>query len=397
MAGGMPNSPRGREIKSVEGDPAGIVTRGNKITELGDMMSSAAVTLRSIKENSFAGEAQAGKAVEALQEKIDDSYETLEEAADLYKPVGPVIVAYGEMLESTKPRLDGSAATCGDLWSVYATLPGDKDESSVPEGDGAGDTAEQDAADNQAKKDAYDNWENEAERFDTWYDAWEEGFDEAVAGISDGLSGSIKDGFWEFLSQFLAALEWVALALGVLAIIFAGPFAAIALVVSAVVLVGRVAQAASGNGTWTQAVFAALAILPFGKIGRIYTATTKGATFATARGAGAFGKISGHFVGGAKGFGKSFGRSFVQQFDFTASFGFKSLKDIGLTALTGKNGAEIAKALPAGGKTFTGFWEIGHGGLGQLSNYNDWGFQIATAAGSDAKNWRTEGPLDVIA
>ena len=405
MAGGMPSSPKGREIRTVEGNPSGVIDRGNKITELGEMMDTAAVTLREIKENSFAGEAQAGKAVESLQESIDDSYETLEEAADLYKPVGPVIVKYGEMLETNKPQIDGSATSCADLWNIYATLPGDMDESLAKEGDGSGegDTTEQEAGENHAKKDAYDNWENEAERFDTWFDAWEEGFDEAVDGISDGLSGSIKDGFWEFLSKFLEVLEWIALALGVLAIIFAGPFAALALIVSAVALVGKFIQAAAGEGEWTDVIFAALAVIPVGNISRIGTAMTKGFKFGAARGAVGIGKWSGKVVGGASGFGKSFGRSFVQQFDFSAQFGFKTLKDIGVSSITGKTASEVSGVVPGafrggweGFKNTKGKWEVFHGTAGQAFTYNNWGYMIAGEAGSDAENWKSEFPANVI-
>ena len=238
MFGGMQDSPKGREIKSVEGSPSGIIARGSAIERLGKMMDASADTLRDIKENTFAGGEQQGKAIEKLQESIGDSYKTLEEAADLYKPVGPVLVAYGEMLETYKPLIDRTAASCSDLWDIYDALPGDKDDSTTEDDGGflgIGDTDKEEAADNKAKKEAYDNWETEAEVFDTWYDVWEDGFDAAVSGISDGLSGSIEDGFWDNYGDFIDAvyevLTWAALIIAVVAIFCTG-FGALAAILA---------------------------------------------------------------------------------------------------------------------------------------------------------------------
>lgn len=272
MFGGMPDSPKGREIKTVEGSPSGIIARGTAIERLGKMMDTSADTLRAIKENSFAGGEQQGKAIEKLQETIGDSYKVLEEAADLYKPVGPVIVKYGEMLETNKPIIDRTASTCGDLWSTYESLPGDKDDS-MTEDDGGilgiGDTDKEEAAENKAKKAAYDNWEDEAERFDTWYDVWEDGFDEAVNGISDGLAGAIEDGFWDDWGDIINAvyevLTWAALIIAVVAIFCTG-FGALAAILALAAFAVSCIKFACGQQSLGQLGLDALAIIPIGKL-----------------------------------------------------------------------------------------------------------------------------------
>lgn len=282
MFGGMPDTPKGREIKRVEGSPSGIITRGKAIERLGKMMDTSADTLRDIKENSFAGGQQEGKAIEKLQETIGDSYKTLEEAADLYKPVGPVLVKYGEMLESYKPLIDSTARNCSDLWDTYESLPGDKDDSTTEDDGGflgIGDTDKEEAADNQAKKDAYDNWESEAERFDTWYDVWEDGFDEAVTGISDGLSGSIEDSFWDDFGDVIEVLTevlgWVAFAVGIIALFCGGWIVALAIGLAFAVFVLTAIKYANGKASGWDLLLAGLAIIPVGKI----TSLTKFAQF----------------------------------------------------------------------------------------------------------------------
>lgn len=275
MFGGMPDSPKGREIKTVEGSPSGIIARGTKIEELGKKMDTAADTLQAIKENTFAGGEQQGKAIEKLQETIGDSYKVLEEAAELYKPVGPVIVKYGEMLETYKPIIDRSASTCSDLWDTYDALPGDKDDS-MTEDDGGilgiGDTDKEEAAENQAKKEAYDNWEDEAERFDTWYDVWEDGFDEAVNGISDGLAGAIEDSTWDNISDFVNAayeiLTWAALIIGVIAIFCTG-LGALAAILALAAFALSVVKYLNGAQTLGQLGLDALGIIPVTKLSNL--------------------------------------------------------------------------------------------------------------------------------
>lgn len=407
MSGYMDPSPKGRAIATVDGQPGDIIARGQQIESLGQKMLTSADTLQRVKENSFDGGGQHGKSVEALQDKIGDSYKTLKQAGELYHPVGPVITKYGQALEHCKPQIDRSVESCEDLWAAYDALPGDKDGSTTPEAGGGflgigghdadSPEAKQDAEDNQAKKQAYDAWHDEAEQFDTWYDAWEDAFDEASSGIDDKMAGTIKDGFWEAFDDFLDALGDVALVLSIVAICLTGPFAAIALALSAVVLAGKLLEAATNHGSWSDVAWAALAILPFGKGGRMLSSSMKGFEYGSALG-GRLGdalssraaQFGGKMAGGAEGFGKAFGRSFKQSFDFSQKLGIKSVSDMGLSALTGKTADEIGKALPAGKPMLPGVWETAHGTVGQMLGYVGAGYKIAGWTTDDAP----DNPLD---
>ncbi|NGN96063.1 hypothetical protein G5C66_25410 [Nocardioides sp. KC13] len=263
----MEDSPKGREIKHVEGRPGEIVSRGKQIESLGKKMHEAATTLRTLKDNTLSDGQQQGQAIRKLQEIIGDSHEKLREAGDLYEPVGPVLVQYGEALESCKPRIDSSANTCKELWSTYESLPGDKDDSTTEEEGGLlgiGGTDKEEAADNKAKKQAYDNWKAEAETFDTWYDVWEDAFDTATNGITDGTSGKIEDSFWSDVADVFAVVTAV---VAIAALIIGGPIlATIALVAGAIYLAAVIGQYANGEANKTDIFMAALGVIPFGKL-----------------------------------------------------------------------------------------------------------------------------------
>lgn len=267
MFGGMEDSPKGREIKHVEGTPGEIVSRGKQIESLGKKMHDAATTLQTLKDNTLSDGQQQGQAIQKLQEIIGDSHEKLREAGDLYEPVGPVLVQYGESLESCKPRIDASANTCKELWSTYENLPGDKDDSTTEEEGGLlgiGGTDKEEAEDNKAKKDAYDNWKAEAEVFDTWYDVWEDAFDTATNGITDGTSGKIEDSFWSDIAEVMAV---VTLVIGVVALVIGGPImAAIALVAGAIYLAAVIGQYCNDEANGMDIFLAAISIVPFGKL-----------------------------------------------------------------------------------------------------------------------------------
>jgi len=272
----MHDSPRGRTIEYVEGNPSGIISRGDEIKELGDQMLSSADTLKQIKENALAGGDQKGKAIEALQDAIGDSYKKLHEAGELYQPVGPVITAYGEALEDVQPLIKSAVDDSEELWATYQSLPG-KDVSggfslpslAAPPEEGSPE-AKQAAEDDAAKQAAYDAWEARAEDFDGHYDTWESAFDTAVDNIGDKMSGSIKDGFWDNIGPVVDFLKKVldvaALVVGIIALFAGGWVLALAAVLAFAVLALALAQKARGKGSWMDVGFAALGVLPFGKL-----------------------------------------------------------------------------------------------------------------------------------
>lgn len=264
----MEDSPRGRQIEYVEGTPEDIISRGEAIADLGEKMLTSADTLEKVKNQAIDSGGQKGKAIDKLRESIGDSYSTLRQAGNLYKPVGPIITGYGEALETVQPLVKSAVDDCEALWSTYESLPGSVEPRGAgglfqPEEDSP--EAEKQAAEDAAKKAAYDTWEARATEFDTHYDTWEEAFDSAADGIGKEMADKIADGFWEGLGDIADVLTWVALIVGVLALIIGGPLVALALLVSVVYLLVTAVQAMHGDKSWTDVLLAAIAVVPLTK------------------------------------------------------------------------------------------------------------------------------------
>lgn len=268
----MPQSPKGRRIRDVDGTPQTIVERGQAIETLGEQMLTSADTLEAIATRSVADGSQKGKAITALRDQIDDSYTTLRQAGELYKPVGPVIRAYGDELQRIQSPLNGSAGECQVLWTAFDNLPGADPRGSVgidlsPQLQLPAADEEAQAEQDEDKRLAYERWETEAETFDTWYDAWETAYDDAVGGIEQELADSIEDSFW---SGFAEVMGWVALGLGIAALVIGGPIiAALALVAGALYLAATIGQYVNGEASVTDIVLAGLGVFPIGKLSNL--------------------------------------------------------------------------------------------------------------------------------
>lgn len=248
-------SPRGRTIEHVEGDPDAIVSRGQKITDLGDAMESSAYWLGKIKDDAAD---QQGKAIEALRETIGDSSDTLAKAADLYTPVGPVLKTYGEELQDLKPKINALVDNCIELAQKVPAVV-------TPEPDDAG---EEDEGAKEARE-AQEDWEDEAELFDAAYDAWEDAFEKAVNGITDEMGDEIADGGWRtFWNDLGTVLEVAGLILAIAALFITGPVIFwVALGVGLAALAVTLVQASYGDKGGGDIAMAVLGVIPFGKVG----------------------------------------------------------------------------------------------------------------------------------
>lgn len=269
-----PQSPRGRWIDYVEGDPEGIVARGEAIASLGRAMTASAATLEQVKSGA---DGQKGLAVAKLREVVGDSHGLLRQAGELYEPTGPVLVAYGEALADVQPKIKAHVDTCAALWSTFSALPGSVEARGTggwfqPEPDSP--EAEQQAEEDAAKLAAYRAWEDEAGCWDADYDTWEEAFESAASGIGDVLEGKVEDGFWDNVDGFVAglqkALSWAGLVVGILAIIFGGPILALIGGIIGLVALGlTIYQKIRGDAGWLQLGLAIAGVLPWGKLGKI--------------------------------------------------------------------------------------------------------------------------------
>lgn len=269
-------SPLGRTIDYVEGDPAHIVARGRAIETLGTAMQTSATTLEQVKNGA---DGQQGLAVEKLREVVGETYGLLRQAGELYEPTGPVLVAYGEVLAEVQPKIKTHVDSCVELWATYDALPGDVEPRGTggwfePEDDSP--EAEQQADEDAAKLVAYEAWETEAGYWDADYDTWETAFDTAEQGIGDVLEGKVKDGFWDDVDGFVAGLQtflsWAGLVVGILALIFAGPILALIGGIIGLVALGlTIYQKVRGDAGWLQLGLAIVAVIPFGKLGKVFT------------------------------------------------------------------------------------------------------------------------------
>lgn len=301
----MDKSPAGRDIEHVKGNPGTISTRGDAIAALGQQMLDSATVLEQIATRSTA---QQGKAIDKLVETIGDAYKQLRGAGELYKPVGPVIAAYGDTLAEVQPKINAHADNCDQLWSTYDGLPGKVD----PRGTGGlfqpdegSPEAEAQAEEDAAKKVAYEAWEQEAEDFDADYNTWEQAFDDAVSGVTEEMSGKIADGWTQWLATIKDVLSWAGFVLAIAAIIIGGPIiGALAAIVAGLTLIVVVIQFARGEASWVDLTLAIIDVIPIGKIGGILA---EGGTWA------------------AKG-GK-FGEAFISQFtDIATPGGWSALR-----------------------------------------------------------------------
>lgn len=389
----MERSPKGREIEPLTGDAEVIVTRGERIEELGIQMSEAADVLEEIADSELADGQMQGKAVAELQDKIGSSYTTLREASDLYTPVGPLIAAYGDSLGEIQAKMNPLVDSCTDKWATYETLPEGQEE---------------DDAEGQAKEAAYDDWHEDATSWDTHYDTWDEAYELAVSGIGEEMAGSIKDGFWEIFGFLINILEAIAMVFMIAGLFLGGIVAVIGFALGALVLIGKIVQVSAGKCEVTDVLLAVLAVLPFGKLGQIgkaWTAMGKGAA-SGGKTAGAAGRGYGNFALkravplNPPPVNVTFGAKFKTAISISTGFRevprtraawmanpFKPPKDIPVGIMSG---SDIATGMAIYGGIRTGTWghKVGYGFDG-LSGLGKWaGEWYGTTSTSQALNER---------
>lgn len=256
-------SPRGRLIDYLEGDAEAIIARGQEITDLGEAMASSAYWLEKIKTQVECD--LNGKAIETLRSSIGDAGEKLWQASDLYSPVGPTLMSYGEEVERLQGRIHSLVDSCRDrAGEVPAVVAPEPEE-----------PADEDPEAEQARQ-AQEAWEEKAAEYDAAYDEWEDAFDKAANGITEDTAGKIEDGFWRtFFAEAGAILEIAALIVAVLALVITGPVMFwVAIGVGLAALAMTIGQYCYGDKDEGDIALAALGVIPFGKLG---TGVAKGA------------------------------------------------------------------------------------------------------------------------
>lgn len=285
----MDNAPnKDVEIAPATGNPIAIRTRGNQITDLGGKMVSAAVRMKSIVDRT---DGDHSKAVDKLRESAGQGHEELKLAGEMYKPTGPALTDYADVLEEVKPLLQDHYDNCVSLWQTYITKQGAYDDAdnvpvvypsgTSPSDDGsARETAEQEHADDvatakQAAEDAYGDWRSEAVRWETDYQTWKDAFDDSADRITTATDGGIEDSFWDDLGGIfevvLTILAVAGIVLAVLALVIGGPLIA---ALAAIVAIATLALTAyqffvTGRADGWDLAFAVIGVIPFGSMGKL--------------------------------------------------------------------------------------------------------------------------------
>lgn len=271
----MERSPQGRWIERLEGEPGTIRTRGNQITSLGEKMGEASTFLKGLVDNTSD---QRGKAIEKLREIVGDTYDKLGQAGEMYRPTGPVLVTYADVLGQVQPLLNASVTRCEELWTSFDSAPGypagERPSWAQPDDDDKAAADEADA-DDAAKQHKHELFVAEARVFDRHVDTWEDAFDTAANGIGDVLDGKIKDGFWDnvdgFVDSVMKVLQVVGIIIAIAAIIIGGPIVAlIGAVVGVLTLALTLYQYIRGDTGLTQLIFAIIGVIPLGSVGKLF-------------------------------------------------------------------------------------------------------------------------------
>lgn len=259
--GGMPPTPvGGHEIRDIAGEAATIIARGRAMESLGDRMQQAANTLKHLAD----GTVGAGLSIEELRKDADDVYADLKTAGIRYSPSGAAVKAYGEALDDAQTAVRPVIADCEALWEAVRSASWELE----------GAEEDQESSKQSTFDQAVTEWEQAASRYDGPYEAWDAAYDAARQGLEDANEDGVRDSRWDdfvgALDTFVTILGWVGVALVVVALVIGGPIvAAIALVVGVVALLGTIVLAVEGRKTGTDIAFAALSIVPFGKLAKL--------------------------------------------------------------------------------------------------------------------------------
>ncbi|MGR2752995.1 hypothetical protein [Agromyces arachidis] len=280
----MPDSPKGREIDRLEGDPAAIIARGAAIEELGERMRRAAETLRLLADDQVGR----GESLDAVREQAGEVHADLRTAGQRYAPSGAALRAYGETVGDVQASLDAAARRCEELWeTVRARASAVDDAGEVPDAaDGSTSAREEaEAQANRALDAAEQEWLDAAVRFDGFFDTWDEAYERAIGGLEQATADGVTDDLWDdalpFLDGLVEVLEVVGVVLLVAALVVGGPLVGLLATVAALItLIATGILWAKGRKSDTDLGLAILGVIPFGKLGRVFAAASEGSAVA---------------------------------------------------------------------------------------------------------------------
>ncbi len=273
----MVDSPKGRFIEWIDGDPAAIAERGARIVELGDQMIGSAAVLRVVADGASGMD---GLSVEKLRDVVGDVHEELRLAGERYTPTGWALTRYADVLDEVQAGLRTLVEDCEAGWREYRRAAMVVDDLEWRRGataivgaeGGTANEIEDELATATSDRDrAYSAWQEDAEAYDGRYDTWEAAFDRATDEVGDATDGGISDSWRDdvagLASTALQVLQVAGMVLAVLAIIVGGPVIGfLATVVGILTLVSTLYMRYYGRATWGDVAVAVIGVIPFSKL-----------------------------------------------------------------------------------------------------------------------------------
>ena len=279
MYGAQLTSPKGRWVVELAGDAGTIRSRGQQITRLGNQMATSATFLSNLAADASG---MKGEAVEKLQEIVGESYVQLGQAAELYKPIGPILVDYAGVLDEYQPRIRVRVQNCTDTRTAYESAPGFRQGSrpfwaqpapwrSEEEKQTMGEAND---TEDLKKEQLWEAYQSSLVAFDNDVDSWEELFDDAASRVEASFDGKIKDSFWDNVDGFVAVavevLKVAGMIVAIAGIIIGGPIiGAIAAVISVATLALVAYQFIRGDANGWDLGLAIVGVIPFGSLGKL--------------------------------------------------------------------------------------------------------------------------------
>ena len=270
-------TPSGKHpIEHLEGRPDEIQARGKQITDLGNEMNKAWSLISRLVDD---GADMEGESIDKLREVAKEVSGDLGKGGELYVAVGPHISTYGHAVETSQPRLNKLADELEKKWQEYYRADGDASSKHSGLPDKPDSDAEQSDKDDFAKKEGAakaaashassvkGEWDDLADDYDREWNTWHTAYETAVHNIKEGMSGKIKDSWSDnvkgFLNDMADVLTVLGLVVGILALIFAGPFVLIGAVIAGAMLAVQIAKFAMGDGDGLGLAFAIVGCIPF--------------------------------------------------------------------------------------------------------------------------------------
>ncbi|SDH36220.1 hypothetical protein [Agrococcus jejuensis] len=272
----------------IEGRGYSIQSRGRTMGELGEAMQTAATLLKQYEDGATG---EKGLSITAIKDSVKGSHEDLDTAGERYSTSGALIEAYGLAVIEARSEMTPVVADLEELWAAcltandavataddaHSSAPDDDPEAPAPPGQGKGDLLAALGAAQTAASEAREAYDQRSKAFDEAYDTWWTAYKAARDGLEDAIDDDLEDGWRDKLADIVevlvTVLTYVGIALAIAALVLAGPvLGAIAAVVAVLALVGTLYLKTQGRADWGDVAWAAVGVVPFGKIGKVIDA-----------------------------------------------------------------------------------------------------------------------------